>query len=70
MLIEPDTSRPITTGPGNSGTLPQAISAALCSAALIFCGTSSLAFRYAARNWYGNCRERRISSGSASRAAT
>ena len=27
--IEPDTSRPITTGPGNSGTLPHAISAAL-----------------------------------------
>ena len=65
MLIEPDTSRPITTGPGSSGTLPQAISAALCSAVLIFCGTSSLAFMYAARNWYGNCRERRISSGSA-----
>ena len=26
--IEPDVSRPITTGPGNSGTFPQAISAA------------------------------------------
>ena len=43
--IEPDTSRPMTTGPGSSGTLPQAISAALCRAALIFCGTSSPAFR-------------------------
>ena len=42
--IEPDTSRPITTGPGSSGTLPQAISAALCRAALIFCGISSPTF--------------------------
>ncbi len=33
--IEPDVSRPITTGPGSSGTLPHAISAAWCSAALI-----------------------------------
>jgi hypothetical protein len=37
--IDPDTSRPMTTGPGNSGTLPQAISAASPSAALIFYGT-------------------------------
>jgi hypothetical protein len=28
------------------GTLPQALSAALCRAALIFCGTSSLALKY------------------------
>ncbi len=34
LLIDPDVSRPITTGPGNSGTFPQAISAALCSARL------------------------------------
>ena len=68
--IEPDVSRPITTGPGNSGTFPQAISAAWCSAALIFCGTSAAAFKYAARNWYGNCRERRIASASARRPAT
>ncbi len=43
--IEPDTSKPITTGPASSGTLPQAVSAAACKAALIFCGTSSLARR-------------------------
>ncbi len=51
-------SRPITTGPGNSGTFPQAISAALCSAVLIFCGTLSSAFKYAAKYWYGNCFDR------------
>ena len=28
IVIEPDVSRPMTTGPGSSGTLPQAISAA------------------------------------------
>ena len=50
--------------------LANAISAALCSAVLILCGTSSEAFRYAARNWYGNCRERRMSSASAMRSAT
>jgi hypothetical protein len=27
LLIDPDVSRPITTGPGNSGTFPQAITA-------------------------------------------
>ena len=42
LLIDPDVSKPITTGPGNSGTFPQAISAALCSAVLIFCGTLSV----------------------------
>ena len=69
-LIEPDVSSPMMAGPGNSGTLPQAISAAWCNAALIGCGTSSDTLRYAARYWYGNWRERQISSVSAMRAAT
>src|SRR5690606_31668645 len=64
-FIEPDVSRPMTTGPGSFGTLPHAISAASCRAALILCGISSEAFRYAARYWYGNCRERRIWSDGA-----
>ncbi len=70
QLIDPDVSRPINTGPGNSGKFPQAISAALCSAVLIFCGTRSSAFKYAANCWYGNCFERRISDSSAIRSAT
>ena len=49
LLIDPDVSKPITTGPGNSGTFPQAISAALCSAVRIFCGTSKSAFKFAAK---------------------
>ena len=55
LLIDPDVSKPTITGPGNSGTFPQAISAALCSAVRIFCGTSKSAFKYAAKYWYGNC---------------
>ncbi len=45
LLIEPETSRPMTTGPGSCGTLPQATSAARRSASRISCGTPSSAFR-------------------------
>ncbi|MCY2977335.1 MAG: hypothetical protein NTU79_01555 [Planctomycetota bacterium] len=70
LLIDQDVSKPITTGPGNSGTFPQAISAALCSEVRIFFGTSKSAFKYAAKYWYGNCFPRRISDSLTIRSAT
>ena len=44
-LIEPDTSSPISTRPGSSGVLPQAISAACCEVTVPFALRMSAALR-------------------------